>query len=127
MDSDGEMLYGVKYSDNDYEELTFLQAIRVLQPYDPLNDEDDTLEVTPFFGSSTQQTALTDADMSVNDKQEKSVSAKQTPPRHQIPTVTPGPSKDVRRSGADLFAPKSFDANTMSAKMTATLSISHHQ
>ena len=55
VDKDGELLYGVKYNDNDYEEYIFLETLRILQPYDPLDDEDDTLEVTPFFGSNCVQ------------------------------------------------------------------------
>ena len=55
VDSDGEILYGVCYSDNDYEEeYTFLELLKILQPYDPLDDEDDVLEITPFFGHRRQ-------------------------------------------------------------------------
>ena len=32
-DTDGERLYGVTYSDNDYEEYNFKQIMEILQPY----------------------------------------------------------------------------------------------
>ena len=52
-DTDGELIYGVTYSDNDYEEYNFKQIMEILQAYNPLDDIDDVLEVIPFFGSST--------------------------------------------------------------------------
>ena len=52
-DSDGDRLCGVTYSDTDYEEYNFYEIMKILQRYNSLDDEDDTLEiVTPFFGSS---------------------------------------------------------------------------
>ena len=59
-DTDGQMLYGVKYSDNDYEEYSFTDVLKYLQPYDPFDNEDDCVEITPFFGSSTQNLKITD-------------------------------------------------------------------
>ena len=60
-DTDGEILYGVAYSDTDYEEMSFKDVVEVLQPYDPLEDDDDVLEITPFFGSSKRHLAGTDS------------------------------------------------------------------
>ena len=59
-DTDGEILYGVAYSDNDYEEYTFREIMEILQPYDPAEDKDDVLEITPFFGSSKSLQRATD-------------------------------------------------------------------
>ena len=53
-DTDGEIIYGVTYSDSDYEEYNFKEVMEILQAYNPLDDIDDTLEITPFFGSSSQ-------------------------------------------------------------------------
>ena len=60
LDTDGELLYCVTYSDNDYEEYNLHEIMRYLQPYDPADDIDDTLEITPFFGSTRQNHAATD-------------------------------------------------------------------
>ena len=49
VDKDGELLYCVRYQDNDYEEYSFLDIMRYLQPYDPFHGEDDLVEITPFF------------------------------------------------------------------------------
>ena len=66
-DTDGERLYGVTYSDNDYEEYNFAEIMKILQPYNPLDDtEDDVIEITPFFGSSKQHLSAID-----NDQQQK--------------------------------------------------------
>ena len=59
-DTDGETLYCVKYQDNDYEEYSFLDVMRYLQPYDPFDGEDDLVEITPFFGSSREHLRATD-------------------------------------------------------------------
>ena len=59
-DSDGEILYGIAYSDNDYEEMSFKQVLEVLQPYDPLEDDHDLLEITPFLGASKKHLAAAD-------------------------------------------------------------------
>ena len=53
-DTDGELIYGVTYSDNDYEEYNFKEIMEILQAYNPLDDVDDILEITPFFGSSSK-------------------------------------------------------------------------
>ena len=38
-DTDGEIIYGVTYSDNDYEEYSFKEIMEILQPYNPAEDE----------------------------------------------------------------------------------------
>ena len=73
-DTDGERLYGVTYSDNDYEEYNFKQIMEILQPYNPLDEDDDVFEITPFFGSSKKHLAATD-----NSKQSASSTVKCSP------------------------------------------------
>ena len=61
-DTDGELLYGVTYSDNDYEEYNFQDIMHILQPYDPQDDiDEDVIEITPFFGSANKHMRATDA------------------------------------------------------------------
>ena len=59
-DKDGEVLYYVRYADNDYEEYSFLEVIQYLQPYNPFQNEDDTVEITPVFGSNGSDLKVTD-------------------------------------------------------------------
>ena len=59
--SNGEIVYGVTYSDNDYEEYSFHEIMRLLQPYNPEDDiDDDEIIITPFFGSKNEHSAATD-------------------------------------------------------------------
>ena len=51
-DTDGVILYGVVYSDSDYDEYSFCDIMKLLQPYNPVEDDNDVLEITPFFGFS---------------------------------------------------------------------------
>ena len=42
-------------------EYTLHGVLQILQPYHPEDDDDDTLEITPFFGASKQHLAATDS------------------------------------------------------------------
>ena len=86
-DKDGETLYCVRYADNDYEEYSFLEVMRYLQPYDPFEGEDDNVEITPFFGSNNNDLSATD---------EKTVRATATPTSNA--KSAPGPPKKQRPS-----------------------------
>jgi len=61
-DPDGEVVYGVTYSDNDYEEYNFSEIMTILQNYNPADDVDsDVIEIAPFFGSAKHHLAASDA------------------------------------------------------------------
>lgn len=59
-DTDEEILYGVLYPDTDYEQYSFHEIMEILQPHDPIEDAQDVVEITSFFGSSKSQRQLMD-------------------------------------------------------------------
>ena len=86
-DPDGDIVYGVTYSDNDYEEYNFSEIMMILQSYNPADDIDnEVLEITPFFGSSKRHLTVSDK---IVDPQ---------PPAPTQPSRASKPSKPARRS-----------------------------
>ena len=84
VDKDGETLYCVRYNDNDYEEYSFLDIMKYLQPYDPFANENDLVQITPFFGS-------TKSDLNATDSPNRCA--------HSDPDATPTASKPTASGG----------------------------
>ena len=65
MDTDGELLYPVycvTFDDGDYREYSFHEVMKYLQSYDPADDDNELLQIIPFFGSSRRHLAATGAE-----------------------------------------------------------------
>ena len=96
-DTDGETLYGVRYSDNDYEEYSLHGLLQILQEYHPDDDNDDnTLEITPFFGASKQHLIATDKVTDVTSNQVPQQQSANACTGSATPSKPPRQSKRVR-------------------------------
>ena len=91
-DPDGEIVYGVTYSDNDYEEYNFSEIMAILQSYNPADDiDEDLLEIKPFFGSS-------DSYLPANDKTQSKQPPHNPPSAKSSQNTSSKKNKALRRS-----------------------------